>query len=200
MVPPETIALFRRAVRYGGPYRRAIPRHLEGLFRAWGRQFPLQDPGSSGPRTESGDDGLSGLLGCVEVEPGKAWRDACNALSGQLPTEDLVVLRQCKVSGSAGWQEQAEILVYPQDPAAYEVVKTHLTAAHEALTEAGIYHRLEIVNPEDTAYLDVVRRSSSEDPWSFGPRTMYCPSRTRAKGTSMADDRKTASRWQPDVG
>jgi len=190
-LPPETIVLFRRAVRYGGPYRRTIPRHLEGLFRAWERQFPLQDPGSSGPSpwsfgpgtkgTEDGDDGLTGLLGCVEVEPGKAWRDACNALSGQLPTEDLVVLRQCKVSGSAGWQEQAEILVYPQDPAAYEVVKTHLTAAHEALTEAGIYHRLEIVNPEDTAYLDVVRRSSSEDP-------------------SMADDREGASRWQPDVG
>jgi len=190
-LPPETIVLFRRAVRYGGPYRRTIPRHLEGLFRAWERQFPLQDPGSSGPSpwsfgpgtkgTEDGDDGLTGLLGCVEVEPGKAWRDACNALSGQLPTEDLVVLRQCKVSGSAGWQEQAEVLVYPQDPAAYEVVKTHLTAAHEALTEAGIYHRLEIVNPEDTAYLDVVRRSSSEDP-------------------SMADDREGASRWQPDVG
>jgi len=180
-LPPETIALFRRAVRYGGPYRRAIPRHLEGLFRAWERQFPPQD----------GDDGLTELLGCVEVEPGKAWLEACNTLSGRRPGGDLGVLRQCRGGGSAGWQEQAEILAYPQDPAAYEVVETHLAAAREALIRAGIYHRLEIVNPEDTAYLDVVRRSSSEDPWSFGPRT---------KGTSMADDREGASRWQPDVG
>jgi hypothetical protein len=163
-LPLETVALFRRAVRYGGPYREAIPAELQRPFHEWQRHFPLQArrPEESQRRGHNWDpgpvrkaDGLEDLLGRVEVVPQDAWIAVCDALAGQVPAGDLAALRRCRVTGDDTLHPRLSLWPPDGDRAAAEVLAAHRDRISATLAGLGIHHRVEVQETLDvTAFFD----------------------------------------------
>jgi len=157
-LPLETITLFRRAVRYAGPYREAIPVELERPFRRWERRFPKKRIPLDGASRRGGDwdpppsrsvDGLEGLLGSIEVDPLDAWAAVCDNLENQVSDSDLAVLRRCEARDGGVGLIPTITLWLPDDAAAEDIVSAHLDSARTALAQMGIRHRLNVEVPLD---------------------------------------------------
>lgn len=160
-LPLETIALFRRAVRYRGPYREAIPDEMASQFREWEQRFPLQvrRPEESHSRRGRGwdpgpvekGDGLEDLLGGVEVVPEDAWAAVCDALEGQVPAEALAALRRCWVSDDDALRPRLSLWPPDGDRAAGQVLVAHLDRIGAILVGMGIYHEIRVQDILDVA-------------------------------------------------
>jgi hypothetical protein len=155
----QTISLFRRAVRCGGPYRTAIPPEQEGLFEQWARRFPLREQVADNDKRRRGRgwnppppvkcDGLEALLGRVELVPQEVWATACDTLAGQVPDEHLAHLRRCEVQEDLTGLVPTLTLWPPGDPAAGAALSTHMEAIRAVLAAQGIWHVLDVEMPLD---------------------------------------------------
>jgi hypothetical protein len=159
-LPLEAIALFRRAVRYGGPYREAISATLQRPFREWRRHFLLQErrPAESHHRGQNWDpgpvqkgDGLEELLGRVEVMPQDAWAAVCDALAGQVPAGDLAALRRCWATGDDTLHPRLSLWPPDGDRAAAKVLAAHRDKISVILASLGIHHEVKIQEALDVA-------------------------------------------------
>lgn len=160
-LPLETVTLFRRAVRYGGPYREAVPDGLLAQFRRWQRRFPFERvPLDDAPRRGADwdppparhVDGLEDLLGSVEVDPEAAWAAVCDALAARATAEDLEALHRCWVTTDETLRPSLSLWPPDGDPAAGKLLSTHEEAIRTALGGLGIRHELKmqtLVEPLD---------------------------------------------------